>query len=110
VAFEGDLDPVIAQHGPHGNAAGQGFGQAEHVGHHKLFAGKHGAGAAETGLDLVDNQQNTVGIADLTSFLEISLVTDSDTAFALDHFQQNRSGIIVNSRFQPGKVIIGDML
>ena len=110
MAFDRHLDPVIAEYRSHGNAAGQGLGQAKHVGLHELLAGKQRAGAAKAGLDLVDDQQDAPGIANFAHFLKIFPIADFDPPFALDDFQQDRRGAVAGRCIQLGHVVVGDML
>ncbi len=79
----------------HRESAAEALGQAHDVG---LDAGvldrEPLAGAAESGLDLVDDQHRAALAADLLRGLQEVRRADVDAAFTLDHFEHDRGGLI----------------
>ena len=66
-------------------AVGDAFGCHQNVRNHAVvFDGKHLAGAAKTGLNLVRDKQDAVLIEDLLYFFEIIWWRHEDSAFAHD--------------------------
>src|SRR5690606_3603297 len=88
----------LAAHDDHreGQAeAAEGFGQGDDVrldAH--LLEAEEGAGAAATGLDVVDDQQHVVLAADLFQLAHPVGGGRVQAAFALDHFDDHGGGLV----------------
>ena len=58
-----------------------------------MLMGEPSPGAPETGLDLVEDQQNVVLVADRAQLAQIALGRDDDAGLALDGLDQDRAGV-----------------
>ena len=61
-----------------------------------MLVGEKGAGAADSGLHLVEHQQGAVPGGDLPGGGKIALGRDDDAALAHDRFQEHRRGVVVD--------------
>ena len=76
-------------------ATGDAFGEGDHIGLDvKLLVGKQGAGPADTGLDLVHQQQPVLLLAELGQSLDHSLVQRAHAALALDQLHHDGAHVI----------------
>ena len=79
-----------ADHGREREAAGQRFGDGDHVGLHAgMLDAEHPAGAAEAGLHLVDDQQDAMAVAERAQAFEQFGGGGDEAAFALHRFQHD---------------------
>ena len=79
-------------------AAGQRLGEQHHVGLDvPVLAGEEFSGAADAGLDLVDDEQRAVAAAERFGALEI-VVVGQDHALALDRLDHERRHLAVRQR------------
>ncbi len=75
-------------------AAGEGFADDDDVGGDAfVLEGKELAGTAQAGLNLVHDQENVVGLADVLGRLQVAVRGHQDTGFALDGFDHKGTGV-----------------
>ena len=93
------------QHGRAGQAAADGLRQGHDVGGDaEVLVGEPVAGPPETGLHLVENQQQVVLIGQPAEPLEEAFRRNPDASFALDRLDHDRGGLIVDERLDGGQV------
>ena len=86
LAEEARVDPLGRQRrGERHVAVGESLAEAEEIRGHPLpLAGEHRPGPAEAGRDLVADQEDVVGVAELAHAAEVAGRLDEDAARALD--------------------------
>lgn len=72
-----------------------------------MFVGKQFAGAANAGLDFVDDEGQVLGPAIIGDGLDVGAVKDVDAAFALDAFQHDGAGAVGDGGLKGVDVIRG---
>jgi len=82
------------QAGADGQSRTETLGQCHDIRHHTgMLVREPAAGAASTALHLVHHQQPALGIAYLAQSLDVFIMSQADSAFALDRFEKNRDDI-----------------
>ena len=90
-------------------ASRQRLGDDHHVGLDVFpLVREQAAGAAEPRLDLVEDQQHVVPLADLLGLLEVSGGRDDDAGLALYGFDEKRRRVRGDGRFERRRVAEGD--
>ncbi len=81
---------------PEGESSGNPFGQGK-KGDLQVHAarGEHGTRPAEAGLDLVDNQQGAVCLAQIGNGVQIAVGRDNHSSLALDRFKNDGRHLII---------------
>ena len=93
---------IIAEGGGEGHvAAGNGLAKAEDIRHHiSVLQGEQLAAAAETGGDLIENQQHAMLVAQTAATFQEFRVVQPHTAGPLHHWLQNQRGDLVRVLLQ----------
>ncbi len=82
-------------------AARQGLAYEREVGFDVfVFFGKQLAGASETGLDFVEDEDDFIFIADAADVFEVAVWRDDDTCFTLDRFDEKGHGVVGDGGFE----------
>lgn len=89
-------DILAAKHGTDGvHAARDGLAKRDHI---RLDAGplgaQHAAGAANTSLDLIADEENVVLLAEGLDLGEVVLIGDHNTGLALNGFDNESGGVL----------------
>lgn len=108
-------DLLAAQDSADGvHAAGDGLSKSNHV---RLNAcplrAEHAAGSANTGLDLVTDEEDVVLLADGVDLCEVVIVGNNNTSLALDGLYDEGGGILamgLQNLLQVGHVVVADGL
>lgn len=103
-------DVGFGAHDANGQSAAYAFTEGHDVGSDvpELVA-EDATGAGATGPDLVGDEQEVVGVAEFAEFGEVVGVWDVDPAFALDRFDDDGDGVVVNGGFDSVDVVVGDV-
>ena len=109
MAFHRHMDSVGAKHDSHWNAPCKGFGKTQDIRGCELFAGKKGTGPPKAGLNLINDQQDAFGIANIPDFPEIFFVANPDTPLALYRFQEHGGRVFTYSLVQLLKIVVRDV-
>ncbi len=72
-----------------------------------MLIGEPAAGAAHSGLDLVQDQEHSALVAQLPKSGEVIRRGDIDAPLALDGFDENRGRLIVQDRGDRAQVVVG---
>ena len=105
-----------AEHGTHGDAAGERFGEGGDVGEDgfssvlEVLIGTPFAGAAHAGLDLVEEQKGAGGVAEFAGGAEEVFGDEVDAAFALEYLEGNGADVFGEGGAEGIGVVEGDEL
>ncbi len=99
------------QAGTHREAAAQALGHGQHIGCDSGgFVGEKTPGPADAALDLVENQQQSIFVANLAQGLQILGRGHADPALALDRLDQHGGGLGRDRGAQFVHVVEGDLI
>ncbi len=104
----GDL--AGGQHRTDREAAAQALGTGEDVRDHAVVhVGEQLADPAHAALDLVEDQQRVVLVAQLARPFQVGLLRRQHAALALDRFQHHGAGLVGDRRRQRFQVVVGNV-
>jgi hypothetical protein len=90
-------------------AARESLADDGHIRPHALMlSGEELAGAAQAGLDLIQDEQDILLLAEFRDLLEVAGWGDQHAAFALDGLEHDGAGVGGDGLFERGKVTVFD--
>ena len=102
---------AVARHARHREAAADALGDRHDVGRDaRPFIGEELAGAADAALDLVEDQQQAVLVAELAQAPQRLRREDADAALALHGLEQDRRGLGADQLLGGVDVVEGDLV
>src|SRR4029077_20134040 len=108
---EGGAGVAAGPAGADGHAVAEGLGEGDDVGAHArgVLEPEPAAGAAEAGLDLVEDEEGFVLVAELADGGEGVGWWGLDAAFALDGFEEHGADPVVEGGGEGVGVAVGDV-
>lgn len=108
-------DVLVGENGRDGvHTTGDGLSEGDHVGlDASPVRGKHLTSSADTGLDLISNEENVVLLAKSVGLGEVVLIGDNDTSLTLDGLDEESSGLLavgLEDLLKVSNVVVSDGL
>ena len=105
-----DVCPGIRKARADGHSAAQSLGQGHDVGRDAgVLVREPPAGATESGLDLVEDQEQVVAVAPLADALQVSGGRGDDADLAHHRFEHHRDRLVGGRGLDRGRVVEGDV-
>jgi len=107
---KGRRNLIRGKHGPHWKSVGQSLGQRHDVRLDVVvLIGKQRACASHPGLDLIEDQQNSLSVAESSQIGKVILRWHLNPALSLDRFYHYRACRIVNGFFYCVNIVERDI-
>ena len=102
-------DRFRGEEGGHREAPAQPLSEGNHVGNDALvFRCQHRTGASESGLDLVEDEQCSGGVADLAQSRQVAIGRNVHAALALEGLHDERRARVVHRSLCGLEIVVGE--